>query len=315
MRVLIYHRLNIGDLVLASPALQVFLRTHPAADVRIVTNDLAGLIAPWLPGVRSVDTYGRYGPGKAEWKVLFRARRWKPDLAVALSPSPDPRLALRFLALSNGVGFATDALLYRMAYSKRIQAPPPTMHVAEVLGLLLGVEDVKQLPGVRLECDRATRCDYDVWMHVSARKPSNRPSAAQLLEIVSGIRDAAPGSRVAITSVPASRVNPAHASDEPVMAELRSQLRGHDGIALLSPDLSEAIEIIRRSRSAITPDGGLMHIAAALGKPVVGLMGDISVEHWRPFSPDARWLQAPSKRVSDIRPAEVVKTWLEIARL
>ena len=313
MRVLIYHRLNIGDLVLATPALQVFLRANAAAELRVVTNDLAGAVAKWLPGVKGVDIYGRYGPGQPEREILFRARRWKPDLAIALSPSPDPKLALRFLAFPNGVGFATNAFLYRMAYAKRLQAPPPAMHVAESLALLFGVEDLAQLPGVRLERDRAIRCEYDVWLHAGARKPSNRPSAAQLIEIVNGILKLVPGSRVVITAVPASPSIPAHPSDETVMAELRSHFRGRDEITLISPGLAETIEIILRSRSAITPDGGLMHVAAAFGKPVVGLMGNTSVEHWRPFSPNARWLQAPSKLVSEIKSSEVLSAWSDVA--
>jgi ADP-heptose:LPS heptosyltransferase len=312
MRVLIYHRLNIGDLVLASPALQVFLRKNPAADVRVVTNDLAGLVAPWLPGVTSVDTYGRYGKGKGEWNALLRARRWRPDLAIALSPSPDRKLALRFMAIANGIGFATDEFLYRMAYASRVQVPQAAMHVAESLGLLFGLDDVKQLPGVRLDSDAVARCDYEVWLHAGARKPSNRPSAAQLIEIVNGILDAAPGSRIAITSV-LSSVNPAHPSDEPVMAEIRSHFRGRDAVSMLSPGLAGTIEVIHRSKSAITPDGGLMHVAAAFGKPVVGLMGNTSVEHWRPFSPIARWIQAPSKLVSEIKSSEVLRIWSEIA--
>ena len=122
-----------------------------------------------------------------------------------------------------------------------------------------------------------------------------------------------PGARIAITSVPATRLNPAHESDEPLVTELRTRFRGQQGIDLLSPDLPEAIDIIRGSRSAISAHGGLMHVAAAFGKPVVGLMGNIGAEHWRPYSAGARWLQAPSKRVSEIEPAQILKTWKLIA--
>lgn len=52
--------------------------------------------------------------------------------------------------------------------------------------------------------------------------------------------------------------------------------------------LDDAINLIAGSRAVITNDSGLMHVAAALGKPQLALFGSSSPEHTPPLSDVAR---------------------------
>jgi len=50
----------------------------------------------------------------------------------------------------------------------------------------------------------------------------------------------------------------------------------------------------------ICSDGGAMHIAAAMGKPVLCFFGDSDATRWHPWGVPYRLLQPPSRDVADV---------------
>ena len=68
--------------------------------------------------------------------------------------------------------------------------------------------------------------------------------------------------------------------------------RAHD---LTSPDLRNAILALRLVRAAVSNDSGLLHVAAAIGTPSIGIFGPTSPWHWAPLNPLAEVIETTTE--------------------
>jgi ADP-heptose:LPS heptosyltransferase len=82
---------------------------------------------------------------------------------------------------------------------------------------------------------------------------------------------------------------------------------------LPTPDLATLIAALSLAERVICPDGGAMHIAAALGKPIVALFGDSSPERWRPWASRQRLVQPQTKDLRDLPAQAVLEASKELA--
>jgi heptosyltransferase II len=60
-------------------------------------------------------------------------------------------------------------------------------------------------------------------------------------------------------------------------------------------DLRQAILALAAAAAAVSNDSGLLHVAAALGTPTIGIFGPTSPWHWAPLNPLAAKLQAKAE--------------------
>ncbi len=86
-----------------------------------------------------------------------------------------------------------------------------------------------------------------------------------------------------------------------LLSQLRS--RGTDAL-LLSPTVGQLIELTRLAALAVGGDTGPLHLAAALGKPRVGISGPTDPARNGPFHGEFRVLRDPSSRRDHTRRAE-----------
>ena len=61
---------------------------------------------------------------------------------------------------------------------------------------------------------------------------------------------------------------------------------------LTGPDLRNAILALAAATVAVSNDSGLLHVAAALGTPSIGIFGPTSPWHWAPLNPLAGVIEA-----------------------
>jgi len=60
---------------------------------------------------------------------------------------------------------------------------------------------------------------------------------------------------------------------------------------LTGSDLRNAILALAAAAAAVSNDSGLLHVAAALGTPVIGIFGPTSAWHWGPLNPTAATIE------------------------
>jgi heptosyltransferase-2 len=61
---------------------------------------------------------------------------------------------------------------------------------------------------------------------------------------------------------------------------------------LTGADLRNAILVLAAAQAAVSNDSGLLHVAAALGTPAIGIFGPTSPWHWAPLNPIAAVIEA-----------------------
>src|SRR5262249_21585528 len=79
--------------------------------------------------------------------------------------------------------------------------------------------------------------------------------------------------------------------------ELAAEIVGPDQSAggdLTGDDLRNAILALAAADAAVSNDSGLLHVAAALGTPAIGVFGPTSPWHWAPLNPIAAVIETTS---------------------
>jgi heptosyltransferase-1 len=90
----------------------------------------------------------------------------------------------------------------------------------------------------------------------------------------------------------------------PAEQPLAEQLAGESGATALVPSLSQLIELSRRAALVIAGDTGPLHLASALGRPVVGIYGPTDPARNGPFHGEHIILRHPDSRRDHTRRAE-----------
>jgi heptosyltransferase-2 len=80
--------------------------------------------------------------------------------------------------------------------------------------------------------------------------------------------------------------------EKSLAAEIIGETSAQD---LTGHDLRNAILALAAGAAAVSNDSGLLHVAAALGTPAIGIFGPTSPWHWAPLNPLAATIESKSK--------------------
>ena len=265
MRILFVTATRIGDAVLSTGLLSHLIERHRGARLTIAAGPVAAPLFEAVPGLERLMVIEKR-PWSLHWPRLYAAvamRRW--DLVVDLRGSA---LAWLLRAGNRRVMAKGDAREHRVRQLGRLFKldPPPGPRVwtaprhDRVAGALIPPG------GPVLAIGPAANWRGKQW---------RAERFAELARRLTATEGPLAGARVAVFAAVHER-----AQAEPLLAAIPDRRR-IDLVGRL--DLLTAAAAARRCALFIGNDTGLMHIAAAVGTPTLGLFGPSPIEQYAPW--------------------------------
>jgi len=311
-RLLILRRDNIGDLVCTTPLIAALREQLPRAWLgAVVTTYNAGVLAgnPALDEVfvheklkhrtGSLISHLRSRLGQ---RSQLRERRFD----CVLVPAPSPQ-ALKFARSLK----PTQVLASPSSFSPRLHEVERVFELGRSFGLSGKAGLLQVFPDAKKKSELQRRLGAGpfVALHVSARRPAQRWPLERYAALAAELAKEA---RVLLLWAPGAADNPRHPGDDAAAAEVLRAAADPRVVPVATADLETLIAALSLADRVVCPDGGAMHLAAALGKPVVALFGDSPVERWRPWRVPHRVLRPESKNLADLQLHPVLQACAEL---
>jgi heptosyltransferase-2 len=274
----------IGDALMAQPLLARLRERDPQARIDVLAPAWVAPVLRRMPEVAGViETPFAHGALdlRARWKLARTLRAIGYDEALVLPNSLKSALIPGLAGIERRVGYAGEARfgLLNVVHRRRPGREPMALHFAR-LAAPPGAEIRQPLPEPRLSVDpaavAATRRKFGLEGEYAALCPGAEYGPAKRWPYFAELSRRLPLPAVALGG-PRDR---AHAE-------------GIQGRNLAGETtLDEAIELLAGAALVVSNDSGLMHVAAALGRPQVALFGSSSPKHTPPLSSRAKvlWL-------------------------
>jgi len=285
--ILIVPYMWIGDFVRCHTVVKLLKHRFPSIPIDILTTSMVAPLLDYMPGVRKgiVADLPRKRLALSQHRALahrLRAegygqalvmpRTWKSALAPSLAGIP---------RRTGFVGEGRFGLINDLRFGER-QLPRMADRCA-MLALPKGEAAPAQWPLPELKVPASERAAWRqrlglvpdgravVALAPGAVGPSKRWPVASYADLAR--RLAAEGHWIWVIGGPGEK-------------ELASEIAdGADIRDLTGPDLRNAILARASATVAVSNDSGLLHVAAALGTPAIGIFGPTSAWHWAPLNP------------------------------
>lgn len=267
MKLLFVTATRIGDAVLSTGLLDDLLRRHPGAAVTIAAGAPAAPLFEAVPGLTRLIPITKRRRG-GHWLELYRrvaAARW--DLVVDLRGSA---LAYLLWARRRCVMGKGDPALHRVEQLATLfdLAPPPPPRLWTGARHEAAAAALVPPGGPVLAVGPAANWRGKTW---------RGERFAELALRLTAPGGPLPGARVAVFAAAHERPQA-----EPLLAAV-PPMRRLDLVG--RTDLLTAAAALRRAALFVGNDTGIMHVAAAVGTPTLGLFGPSRPEHYGPWGP------------------------------
>ncbi len=320
-KILVIRRDNIGDLILTTPLISALRQRFPKAWIGVLVNSYTAQVLENNPDVDEIFIYtkakhrGSASIWSAYWstlRLILRLRWARIDYAILASPAASSKAQMfaRRVKARTIVGFGECATpgyglvagsagplheveeVFRIApFFSIASAPPKTALFVD----MVKVDEVRSLI-----VDKAQGKRKLIGVHISARKPQQRWPAERFVELLRQLAVIWSDLGFVLFWSPGQSDSPTHPGDDAKADEILRQLGDFPIAPFPTHALPDLFVGIALCDLVICSDGGAMHVAAALSKPVLCFFGNSDARHWHPWGVQYELLQAKSEDVKDL---------------
>lgn len=332
MKFVVIRRDNIGDLVCTTPLIHALREQFPDSAIYALVNSYNRPALANNPDVDRIYAYTKTKhrkDGQSAISVIWdrlmmlrELRRERIDYVIIAGAHFLPRGLKLAKAIKprHIVGFTEDS----KAKSRQIDTGIPytldtPLHEAEDIFRLLKPLGIETKPGpMRIYPDQeileSVRAEFDptrpvIGIHISARKTSNRWQENKFIQLIRKLYLEDKHLQFALFWSPGDENNPHHPGDDQKAERIIAALTGIPLKPLPTYRLEELISFMDICDTMICSDGGALHIAAALGKPIVCFFGKSDASRWYPWGVPHVLLQTDTRNVADISVAQAYEAY------
>jgi len=289
----------VGDVLCCTPTIRALRRAFPQAYIAALVVRYSQDAITGNPDLDEVFMYekAKHRPDRNRIISLYKQflverelRKKRFDLAIGLRStfSWSEAWLVYFIGAPFRVGYEPDRKKdWRFAFFYNLRVPPPphehevkkTLHLAESIGVLPAEKDlIVTIPEEEKKVaesflrENAVDPQRLIGFHLSSRVPANRWSQEKFAELAHRLIHEE-GKIVVLTWGP---------GDEDRAEGVRTRV-GSGTILFPTPNFKRLGAIQERCRVFVSPDGGAMHFATAVGTPTVGLFGKTNPQYWGPW--------------------------------
>lgn len=299
-RVLFIKLRHIGDVLLSAATFKALKAVQPRLSISVVVPSGTEAMLTLHPCVDEVIPIRRGGGWREDLRLVRRLREGRFDLAVNMTEG-DRGAILAFLSGARfrigvdpkGKGFLGKKRLFTHLIEPVYEGRHRALMDLDVLRPL-GIE--VQSAEVELHVSAEDQARVDRWL-AERGIPAGHPFVVvhptsrwwfkcwrdeAVAQVVDHMQTA--GVRVVLTTGPDPR-------EEAKIESILGHCRTHPVVSKGELSLKQVAALLRRSRLFFGVDTAPMHMAAALGKPVVALFGPSDSSVWGPLTPLRRVIE------------------------
>jgi heptosyltransferase-2 len=291
--ILIVPYMWIGDFVRCHTVIQLLRSRFPERPVDVLTTTLCAPLTDYMPGLRQAIAADlpRKSLALAQHKALAeRLRRERYGRALIMPRTWKSALAPFLAGIPQRTGFVGEARFFLL---NDVRSGERKLHRmvdrCAALALPGGAALPTALPVPELKVPTA---DATAWRNRRGLGAERRPVVALAPGAVGPSKRWPSASYSALTRRLLADGFAVWVLGGPDETALAGEIVGDtDARNLTGPDLRDAILALACAAAAVSNDSGLLHVAAALGTPAIGIFGPTSPWHWAPLNPLAATME------------------------